>query len=117
MSDLGDRIRARRTALAALDPQFGLRRLAVRAGISPTYLSRLETGKADPPSAAVIEKLAFELGENPDVLCALADRTSPRLKRIINQHPELFGQLLDQLDDLPKDALLRVVREVRDGDW
>lgn len=117
MSLLGDRVRARRRALAADNPEFGLRKLAARVGISPTFLSRLETGKADPPSPAVIEKLARELGENPDILCALADKLSPRFKRIINQHPELFGQLLDQLDNLPKDALLRVVREVRDGDW
>lgn len=36
-------------------------RLAERAGISRTYLARLETGKHD-PTASVLEKLAKALG-------------------------------------------------------
>lgn len=110
-------MRARREALGADNPDYGLRKVAGRAGISPTYLSRLENGKADPPSEEVIEALAKELGENPDVLLALAGKISPRLVEIIAKRPELFAQLIEEFGDLPDHAIVRVVREVRDGDW
>jgi len=131
MSKFGEHVRARREALGADNPDYGLRKVAGRAGISPTYLSRLENGKADPPSEEVIEALAAELGENPDGLLAMAGKVSPRLVEIISKHPELFahcieiiakrpnvlGEALEQLDQMPDHAIIRVVREVRDGDW
>lgn len=117
MSRFGEHVRARREALGAESPEYGLRKVASRAGISPTYLSRLEHGKADPPSEEVIEALAHELGENADVLLALAGKVSPRLVEIISKRPELFAQVIEQFADLPDHAIVRVVREVRDGEW
>jgi transcriptional regulator with XRE-family HTH domain len=117
VSKFGEHVRARREALGAESPGYGLRKVASRAGISPTYLSRLEHGKADPPSEEVIEALAAELDENPDVLLALAGKVSPRLVEIISKRPELFAQVIEQFADLPDHAIVRVVREVRDGEW
>lgn len=117
MSKFGERIRARREALGAESPEYGLRKVASRAGISPTYLSRLENGKAEPPSAEVIEALAVELDDNPDVLLAMAGKVSPRLVEIIAKRPELFADVIEKLDQLPDHAIVRVVREVRDGNW
>jgi hypothetical protein len=31
--------------------------------------------------------------------------------------PQLFAQLIRQLKDMPDHAVLRIVREVRDGSW
>lgn len=117
MSKFGDHIRARREALKASQEGFGLRPFAARVGISAPYLSRLENGHQEPPSPEVIEAMASELGENPDVLFALAGKVSPRLIEIISKRPELFGEVIEQLDLLPDHAIVRVVREVRDGDW
>jgi len=117
VSKFGDHIRARRTALGAESPQYGLRKVASRAGISPTYLSHLESGKTKPPSEEVIEALARELGENLDVLMALAGKISPRLVEIISKRPELFASVIEQFADLADHAIVRVVREVRDGEW
>ena len=117
VSRFGDHIRTRREALAAEDPEYGLRRLASRADISPTYLSRLETGKLEPPSEEVIVAVARELGENPDVLLALAGKISSRLVEIIAKRPEVFASVIEQLDQLPDHAIIRVVREIRDGNW
>jgi len=36
---------------------------------------------------------------------------------VILRRPQLFSQLLRQLRDAPDAAVLRVVREVRDGEW
>ena len=62
-------------------------------------------------------RLARELGEDPDLLLALAGKVSSDLKEIIRKRPRLFAELIRQLKEAPDDAILRVVREVRDGEW
>ena len=113
----GTHIRQRREALRAGDRRFTLRGVADRAGIQPSYLSRIELDKEPPPSEASIRSLARELGEDPDVLLALAGKVSSDLLEIIRKRPELFADVLRQLKSMPDKAVLRVVREVRDGTW
>jgi hypothetical protein len=36
---------------------------------------------------------------------------------VIRRRPELFGRLIRELRDLPDHAVLRIAREVRDGEW
>jgi len=83
------------------DPSFSLRQLAQRIGVEPSFLSKVERGEVAPPSEEKILRLARELGEDSDVLLALAG----------------FAGLIRQLKDMPDHAVLRVVREVRDGEW
>ncbi len=47
----------------------------------------------------------------------MAGKVSTDLQEIIKQRPELFSQLIKELKDLPDHAVLKIVREVRDGDW
>jgi hypothetical protein len=47
----------------------------------------------------------------------MAGKVSSDLLEAIRRRPMLFGELIRQLKDLPDHAVLRVVREVRDGDW
>jgi hypothetical protein len=47
----------------------------------------------------------------------MAGKVSEDLQAIILRRPRLFAQLIRELDELPDHAVLRVVREVRDGDW
>ena len=70
-----------------------------------------------PPSEAATRRLAAEIGEDPDVLLALAGKVSSDLREIILRRPRLFAELLRQLREAPDHAILRVVREVRDGEW
>jgi len=42
---------------------------------------------------------------------------SSDLQQIIRKRPKLFAQLLRDLKDFPDHAVLRLVREVRDGSW
>ena len=51
------------------------------------------------------------------VLMALAGKISPRLVEIISKRPELFASVIEQFADLADHAIVRVVREVRDGEW
>jgi transcriptional regulator with XRE-family HTH domain len=99
------------------DPAFSLRQLAQRIGVEPSFLSKVERGEASPPSEAKIVLLASELGEDPDVLLALAGKVSSDLQEVIRKRPELFAGVIRQLKDMPDHAVLRVVREVRDGEW
>jgi transcriptional regulator with XRE-family HTH domain len=117
MDDFGEYVRRRRESRKEQDPAFSLRRLAGRAGIEPSYLSKIERGDQPPPSEDTIRALARELDEDPDVLLALGGKVSRDLQRIIRRRPALFAQLIRDLKDLPDHAVLRLVREVRDGDW
>ena len=99
------------------DRRFSLRQVARRIGIEPSYLSKIERGQVAPPSEATTVRLARELGQDPDVLLAMAGKVSGDLQEIIRKRPALFAELIRQLKEAPDDAVLRVVREVRDGDW
>ena len=113
----GDFIRQRREEKRAADPSFSLRRVAANIGVEPSYLSKIERGEQPPPSEETILALARELDEDPDVLLALAGKVSKELQAIIRKRPKLFAQLIRQLKNMPDHAVLRLVREVRDGNW
>jgi uncharacterized Zn finger protein len=70
-----------------------------------------------PPGEATVVRLADDLGEDPDVLLAMAGKVSSDLQEIIRRRPRLFAELLRELRKAPDRAIVRVVREVRDGEW
>ena len=117
MNGFGDHVRELREGKRQADRRYSLRQVAERVGIKPTYLSKLERGELPPPSEETTLRLAAELGEDPDVLLALAGKVSSDLQTIIRKRPKLFADLIRQLKEAPDHAILKVVREVRDGDW
>lgn len=118
MTQFGSYVRERREALRGEgDPSFSLRQLAARIGVEPSYLSKVERGSEPPPSEEKVRRLACELGDDPDVLLALAGKVSSDLQAAIRKRPALFAQLIRELAELPDHAVLRLVREVRDGQW
>ena len=117
MTQFGLTIREIRERLRRDDRRFSVRQVAQRVGIEPAYLSKIERGEVAPPSEATTVRLAAELDQDPDVLLALAGKVSGDLQEIIRKRPRLFAELIRQLKEAPDDAVLRVVREVRDGDW
>ena len=100
-----------------MDREFSVRKVAARLGVQPSYLSKVERGEQAPPTEAKIRALAEILDEDTDVLLALAGKVSSDLRDVIVRRPQLFAQLIRQLKDMPDHAVLRVVREVRDGSW
>ena len=116
-STFGEYLRERREALKAEDRRFSLRQLAMRIGVEPSYLSKVERGEEPPPSEARVLQLAEELGEDADVLLALAGKVSTDLKDVIRKRPHLMAKLIRELKGMPDHAVLRIVREVRDGEW
>ncbi|MFA5193829.1 MAG: helix-turn-helix transcriptional regulator [Verrucomicrobiia bacterium] len=94
-----------------------LRQVAAAMEVQPSFLSKVERGDSGPPSEENIKKLAAILGEDSDVLLALAGKVSIDLREAIMKRPKLFAELIRQVKDAPEQAVLRVVREVRDGSW
>ncbi|HEX6910843.1 MAG TPA: helix-turn-helix transcriptional regulator [Longimicrobium sp.] len=117
MSSLGTFLRERREGLRTGDRRYSVRQVADRVGIQPSYLSKVERGEVSPPSEDTLVRLARDLDVDPDLLLAMAGKVSSDLLDAIRRRPLLFGELIRQLRDLPDHAVLRVVREVRDGDW
>ena len=113
----GKHLRDVRERLRQKDRQYSLRHVAKRIDVEPAYLSKIERGEVAPPSEVTTVKLAKELGEDPDVLLAMAGKVSSDLQAIIRKRPKLFAELIRQLKKAPNHAVLKVVREVRDGDW
>ena len=117
MTQFGPFVRDMREHLRKDDRRFSVRQVAQRVGIEPAYLSKIERSEVAPPSEATTVRLARELGEDPDVMLALAGKVSSDLQAIIRMRPRLFADLIRQLKEAPDEAVLRVVRVVRDGSW
>jgi transcriptional regulator with XRE-family HTH domain len=113
----GEFLRDRRETLREQDESYSVRQVAQRIGVEPSFLSKVERDEVPPPSETKIVALARELDLDPDVLLALAGKVSSDLQAAIRKRPELFAQLIRDLKDLPDRAVLRLVREVRDGNW
>jgi hypothetical protein len=61
--------------------EIGLREMAKKIGISPTYLSKVERDEFSPPAEDKVRKIAEIIGRDPDELLALAGRGGVRLNR------------------------------------
>jgi transcriptional regulator with XRE-family HTH domain len=70
-----------------LETGWGLRGFARQVGVSPTFLSKLETGKGSLPGEKTIYKMAVILGKDPDVLLAMADKVASDVLAVIVKQP------------------------------
>lgn len=117
MTTFGSFLREQREAKRSEDRRFSVRQVAGRVGVEPSYLSKVERNQAAPPSEETIKRLADDLDLDADVLLAMAGKVSTDLMEVIRTRPRMFGALIRELRGLPDHAVLRLVREVRDGEW
>ena len=117
VTSLGQLLRAQRETLRETDPSYSVRQVAERLGIEASYLSKVERDVGSPPSEDTLVRLAADLGLDADVVLALAGKVSSELRDVIRKRPQLFAQLIRELKHMPDSAVLRLVREVRDGNW
>lgn len=109
----GERIRRRRTEL-----NLRLRGTAKNAGISATFLSRIETGAEKAvPSEEVIRKLARILEDDFDALMLLAGRIPSEVEAYVKSDPrlpEFLRQARDQ--NIKGEKLLEMLeKQKKDG--
>ncbi len=114
---LGGFLREQREERRRDDARYSLRQVAERVGIEPSYLSKVERDIGSPPAEPTLRRLAEDLEVDADVLLALAGKISGDLRQAILRRPRLFAELIRELRDMPDQAVLRLVREVRDGEW
>jgi transcriptional regulator with XRE-family HTH domain len=99
----GETLRERRIAKG-----YSLRKFAELVGVSPTYLSQVEQGNVDPPTAERVQRMAELLDENPDEWIALAGRVPEDLPGIIQRQPTEVPDLLRAVKGLNADQLRRL---------
>ena len=115
----GDLIRRTREAKKRGNPAFSLRQFAAAVGVSPTFISRMETGEFDPPSPDKIVKMAELLDLDRDEVLMLAEKPDPDAERFLRERPRAVAAFLRTarevgLTDAQFDQLTRQIREQRD---
>jgi transcriptional regulator with XRE-family HTH domain len=109
----GKKVRDLREAKRKTDPRFTLRQFAVAAGISPTFLSKVERGEFDPPAADKIIKMAELLDVDPDELLSLANKFDPELEKIIKEQPTALPDLLRTVRGMSEEELRKLTERAR----
>jgi transcriptional regulator with XRE-family HTH domain len=117
MKRFGTHIRELREELLKNSKEFSVRKVAIKIGVEPAFLSKVERDIVPPPSETKIIALADLLGADRDVLLAMAGKVSSDVLEVIRKRPVLFAELVRRLKEEPDHAVLRVVRDVKDGDW
>ena len=74
--------------------KIGLREMARRIGMSPTYLSMIERGEFPAPAEDKVAAIAEIIGRDRDELLALAGRVSSDLETTIMANPRLMARLV-----------------------
>jgi HTH-type transcriptional regulator, competence development regulator len=93
--------------------EIGLREMAKKIGVSPTYLSKIERGEFDPPAEDKVRRIAEIIGHDHDELLALAGRVASDLTEIIRQRPRQMADFLRAAKGLTADDIARLAREAR----
>lgn len=115
--DFGSYVRQLREQRREVNRRYSVRQTAQRIGVEPAYLSKIERGDVSPPSEETIRKLAADLGEDADLLLALAGKVSSDIREIVMKRPILFAEMIRGLSDVPDEELTVLVRRVRNGEW
>ncbi|MGB2971452.1 MAG: helix-turn-helix transcriptional regulator, partial [Candidatus Competibacter sp.] len=92
--DFGSYVRQLREQRREVNRRYSVRQTAQRIGVEPAYLSKIERGDVSPPSEDTIRKLAADLGEDADLLLALAGKVSSDIREIVMKRPILFAEMI-----------------------
>ena len=117
MIRFGAYVRELREKLLKDSKEFSVRKVAIKIGVEPAFLSKVERDVVPPPSEAKIIALADLLEADRDVLLAMAGKVSSDVLDVIRNRQVLFAELIRRLKEEPDHAVLRVVRDVKDGEW
>jgi transcriptional regulator with XRE-family HTH domain len=93
--------------------EIGLREMAKKIGISPTYLSKIERGDFDPPAEDKVRRIAEIIGHDPDELLALAGRVASDLTEIIRRRPREMADFLRAAKGLSAEDIALFARQAQ----
>jgi transcriptional regulator with XRE-family HTH domain len=93
--------------------EIGLREMAKKIGVSPTYLSKIERDEFAPPTEEKVRKIAEIIGRDPDELLALAGRVASDLTDIIRKRPREMADFLRAAKGLTAEDMARLARQAQ----
>lgn len=93
--------------------EIGLREMAKKIGVSPTYLSKVERDEFPPPTEEKARKIAGVLGLDADELLALAGRVASDLTDIIRERPREMADFLRAARGLTAEDMARLARQAQ----
>ncbi len=93
--------------------EIGLREMAKKIGVSPTYLSKIERDMIPPPAEDKIIAIGNLLGIDSDELLALAGKVSSDLTEIIREKPREMASFLRATRELTSEQIARLAEEAR----
>lgn len=91
--------------------EIGLREMAKKIGVSPTYMSKVERDEFTPPTEDKVRAIAHILECDPDELLAMAGRVPSDLADIIKRQPVEMSALLRTANGLSAEDLARLSQE------
>jgi transcriptional regulator with XRE-family HTH domain len=92
---------------------IGLREMAKKVGVSPTYLSKVERDEFAPPAEDKVRKIAEFIGQDADELLALAGRVASDLTDIIREQPREMADFLRAARGLTAEHMAGLVRRAQ----
>ena len=93
--------------------EIGLREMAKKIGVSPTYLSKIERDEFTPPAEGKVRAIAGVLGLDADELLALAGRVASDLTEIIRERPREMADFLRAAKGLTVEDMARLARQAQ----
>lgn len=93
--------------------EIGLREMAKRIGVSPTYLSKVERDEFAPPAEDKVKAIAQIIECDVDDLLARAGRVSADITDIIKRHPVELAALLRTTKNLTAEDIARLARDAQ----
>src|ERR1700722_17609170 len=88
--------------------EIGLREMAKKVGVSPTYMSKVERDEFAPPAEDKVKAIAQIIGCDVDELLARAGRVASDLSDIIKRHPVELAALLRTTKGLTTEDIARL---------
>ena len=93
--------------------EIGLREMAKKIGVSPTYLSKVERDELTPPTEDKVRAIASIIERDPDELLAMAGRVSSDIADIIRRHPVELSALLRTANGMTAEDIARLAQDAR----
>jgi transcriptional regulator with XRE-family HTH domain len=93
--------------------EIGLREMAKKIGVSPTYLSKVERDEFPPPAEDKVRKIAEIIECDTDDLLARAGRVSSDISDIIKRRPVELTALLRTTKGMTAEEIARLARDAQ----
>jgi HTH-type transcriptional regulator, competence development regulator len=95
------------------EKEIGLREMAKKIGVSPTYLSKIERDEFTPPTEDKVRAIAQIIECDPDQLLAMAGRVPADIAEIIRRRPVELAALLRTANGLSQDEFAKLARAAK----